>query len=59
MNIRFGAKDAPFIRTSGTKNPIRKFDHLPPILGVKWGWGMGKSGKNVLMLEYVGLYDRY
>jgi hypothetical protein len=40
MDIRFGAKDAPFIRTSGTKIPIREFNHLPPIWGVKWGAGM-------------------
>jgi hypothetical protein len=41
---RFGAKDAPFIRTSGTKNPIRKFNHLSPLL--KWGGGMENVEKS-------------
>jgi hypothetical protein len=59
MNIRFGAKDAPFIRTSGTKNPIRKFNHLPPILGVKWGGGMENVEKNALKFDYLGRYERY
>jgi hypothetical protein len=27
------------------KKPIRKFNHLPPILGVKWGAGMENVGK--------------
>jgi hypothetical protein len=59
MNIRFGAKDAPFIRTSGTKNPIRKFNHLPPILGVKWGVGMEKCRNKALMLEFLDRCGRY
>jgi hypothetical protein len=45
MNIRFGAKDAPFIWTSDTKNPIRKFHHLPPYFGGEMGRGYGKFGK--------------
>jgi hypothetical protein len=59
MNIRFGAKDAPFIRTSGTKNPIRKFNHLPLYFGGEMGRGMEKCGKKAQMLEYLGSYDRY
>jgi hypothetical protein len=53
MNIRFGAKRAPFIRTSGAKNPIRKFDHLPPYFGGEMGRGMEKCGKKALMLEFL------
>jgi hypothetical protein len=45
MDLRFGAKDAPFIRTSGTKNPIRKFNHLPPYFGGEMGREYGKYGK--------------
>jgi hypothetical protein len=45
MNIRFGAKDDPFIRTSGTKNHIRKFHHLPPYFGGDMGSGYGKCGE--------------
>jgi hypothetical protein len=60
MNIRFGAKDAPFIWTSGTKNSIQKFNHLPPYFGGKMGRAYGKMRKkNLLMLEYLGRYDRY
>jgi hypothetical protein len=59
MNIRFGAKDAPFIRTSGTKNHIRKFHHLPPYFGGEMGSGYGKFGENALNFDYVGRYDRY
>jgi hypothetical protein len=59
MNIRFGAKDAPFIRTSGTKNPIRKFNLLPPyFVGEMWR-GYGKCGKNALKFDYLGRYKRY
>jgi hypothetical protein len=58
MNIWFGAKDAPFIQTSGSKNLIRKFNpknlirkfnHLPlppSYLGVKCGGSMEKCGKS-------------
>jgi hypothetical protein len=52
MNIRFGAKDAPFIRTSGTKNPIRKFNHLSPYFVGEMGSGyekMWKQSANVRM----------
>jgi hypothetical protein len=59
MDIRFGAKDAPFIRTSGTKNSIRKFLHLLPYFGVKWGGGMENVEKNALKFDYLGRYDRY
>jgi hypothetical protein len=59
LDIRFGAKDAPFIRTSGTKNPIRKFHHLPPYFGGEMGRGYGKCGKNALKFDYFGSYDRY
>jgi hypothetical protein len=59
-NIQFGAKDAPFIRTSGTKNPIRKFNHLPPYFGDEMGSGYGKCGKkNALKFDYLGGYERY
>jgi hypothetical protein len=51
MDMRFGAKDVPFIWTSGTKKPIRKFNHLPLHFGVKWGAGMEK-------LENVAFNDR-
>jgi hypothetical protein len=44
-NIRFGAKDASFIQTSGTKDPIWKFNHLPPYFGGEMGRGYGKCGK--------------
>jgi hypothetical protein len=50
MNIRFGAKHAAFIRTSGAKKPIRKFKHLPPYFGGEMGSGyekMRKQGANV------------
>jgi hypothetical protein len=57
MNIRFGAKDAPFIRTSGTENPIRKFHH--PYFGGEMGRGMENVGKNTLKFDYLGLYERY
>jgi hypothetical protein len=59
MNIPFGAKYAPFIRTSGTKNPIRKFHHLPPYFGGEMVRGYGKCGKNALKFDYFGSYDRY
>jgi hypothetical protein len=60
LDIRFGAKDAPFIRTSGTKNPIRKFNHLPPYFGGEMGRGYGKCGeKKTLKFDYFGSYDRY
>jgi hypothetical protein len=59
MDIRFGAKDAPFIRTSGTKKNIRKFNHLPPILGVKWGGVLKMWKKNAVKFDYLGRYDRY
>jgi hypothetical protein len=61
MNIRFGAKDAPFIRTSATRNPIRKFHHLPPtpILRVKCGGGMANVEKNALKFDYLRRYERY
>jgi hypothetical protein len=45
MNIRFGAKDAPFIRTSGTKKPIRKSNHLSPYFGGEMGRGYEKMRK--------------
>jgi hypothetical protein len=54
MNIRFGAKHTPFIRTPAAKKHIRKFKHL---LGVKWEGGMEKSGKSASMFEYLGRYD--
>jgi hypothetical protein len=44
-NIRFGAKDAPVIRTSGTENRIRKFNHLLPYFGGEMGMGYGKMRK--------------
>jgi hypothetical protein len=44
MDIRFGAKDAPFSRTSGKKN-IRKFNHLLPYFGGEMGSGYGKCGE--------------
>jgi hypothetical protein len=56
MNIRFGATDAPFFRTSGTKKTHPNFNHLPSILGVKWGGGMEKCEKKAQMLEYLGSY---
>jgi hypothetical protein len=43
MDMRFGAKDVPFIRTSGSKNPIQKFNYLPPpYFGGEMGSGYGK-----------------
>jgi hypothetical protein len=45
MNIRFGAKDAPYIQTSGTKTPSKNSTTFLSILGVKWGAGMEKCGK--------------
>jgi hypothetical protein len=39
MNMRFRAKDVPFIRTSGSK--------------MKRGEGMEKCGNKALMLEYL------
>jgi hypothetical protein len=51
MNIRFEAKYALLIRTSDTKNPIRKFNHLPSYLGVKWGGGMEKCGNKALSTD--------
>jgi hypothetical protein len=51
--MRFGAKDAPFIRTSGTKNPFENSTIFPLILGVKWGRGMEIFGKKALMLEFL------
>jgi hypothetical protein len=59
MNIRFRAKDAPFIRTSGTKNPSENSTIFPPILGVKWGGGMANVEKNALKFDYLGRYERY
>jgi hypothetical protein len=58
-NIRFGAKDAPFIRTSDTKKNIRKFNHLPPYFGSEMGSGYGKCGKNALKFDYLGRYERH
>jgi hypothetical protein len=59
-NIRFGAKDAPFIRTSGTKSPSENFTIFPPILGVKWGAGMENVGKKTHeKFDYLGRYERY
>jgi hypothetical protein len=58
-NIRFGAKDAPFIRTSGTKTPSENATIFPPILVVKWGGGMENVGKNALKFDYLGRYERY
>jgi hypothetical protein len=57
-NIPFGAKDAPFIWTSGKKKTIRKFNP-PPILRVKWGVGMENVGKNALKFDYFDRYERY
>jgi hypothetical protein len=47
MNIWFGAKHAPFIRTPGAKKTFENATIFPPILGVKWGTGTGmeKCGK--------------
>jgi hypothetical protein len=60
MNMRFGARDAPFIRISGTKKTHPKIQpSSPPILGVKWGAGMENVEKNVLKFDYLGRYDRY
>jgi hypothetical protein len=59
MDIRFGAKNAPFIRTSGTKNPIRIFNHLPPYFGGEMGRGMENVEKNALNFDYLGRYERY
>jgi hypothetical protein len=42
MNIPFGAKDGH----QEQKKTIRKFNHLPPILGVKWGGGIQNVEKN-------------
>jgi hypothetical protein len=59
MNIRFGAKDAPFIRTSGTKNPFENSTIFPLF------WGRIREGvqknaeKNALMFEYIGRCGRY
>jgi hypothetical protein len=59
-NIRFGAKDAPFIRTLGAKNASENSTiPTPTILGVKWEWGMENEEKNVLMYEYLGRYGIY
>jgi hypothetical protein len=41
------------------KKPHPKIQPSSPILGVKWGAGMEKCGKNAQMLEYLGSYDRY
>jgi hypothetical protein len=57
--LRFGAKDAPFIRTSGIKTPSENSTIFPPILGVKWGGGMENVDKNALKFDYFGSYDRY
>jgi hypothetical protein len=41
IDIRFQAKDAPFIRTSEAKKTRSENSTVcPPILGVKWGGGM-------------------
>jgi hypothetical protein len=53
IGLRFEAKDVPFIQTSGSENLIRKFNHLPPILRLKWGGGMEKCGSKALMLEFL------
>jgi hypothetical protein len=60
MNIRFGAKDAPFIRTSGTKKtPSENSTIFLHIWGVNWGGGMENVGKNALNFDYLGRYERY
>jgi hypothetical protein len=49
MNIRFGAKHAPFIRTPGAKKTTSENSTMfPSIFGVKWGEGLEKNIKNVL-----------
>jgi hypothetical protein len=59
MNIRFEAKDAPFIRTSRTKKTLSENSTIfPPILGVKWGGGMEKCGNKALMLEFLDRYGK-
>jgi hypothetical protein len=45
MNMRVGAKDAPFIGTSGSEKPIRKFNHLSPYFWEEMGSGYGKMRK--------------
>jgi hypothetical protein len=59
MNHQFGAKDAPFIRTPGSKNPIRKFNHLPPYFRGAMGRGMEKCRKKAVMLEFLNWCGRY
>jgi hypothetical protein len=57
MNIRFGAKHALFIRTSGEKlHP--KIQPSSPYLGLKWG-GELKNAENVLIFEYFSRIDMY
>jgi hypothetical protein len=59
INIRFGAKDAPFIRTSGTKKLHPKIQPSSPHFGGEMGRGMENVGKNALKIDYLGRYDRY
>jgi hypothetical protein len=48
MNIRFGAKYAPFIRTPSAENRMRKFNHLPLYVGGEMGRVYGKKHQNVV-----------
>jgi hypothetical protein len=59
MNIRFGAKHAPFIRTPGAKKLHPKIQPFPHHFGGEMVRGYGIMQKKALMFEYLGLCDRY
>jgi hypothetical protein len=45
MNMGFGAKDVPFIGTTGTKTPFEKIQPSSPYIGGEKGSGYGKMRK--------------